>query len=74
MAVFNTLGFRLGGAHFHLGVAVASLVFLVYPVGTVGSAVFGRLADQLGRRTVLPFGALLAAPARCSLCRRRCRP
>ena len=60
VAVFNTLGFRLGDAPFHLGVAVASLVFLVYPVGTVSSTLFGRLAGRLGRRTVLPFGAALA--------------
>ena len=44
IAVFNTLGFRLQGAPFHLGLGVASLVLLVYPLGSVSSAVFGRLA------------------------------
>jgi YNFM family putative membrane transporter len=61
MAVLNTLGFRLAGAPFHLGLGVASLVFLVYPLGTVSSALFGRLADEHGRRAVLPLGCLLAA-------------
>ncbi len=60
VAVFNTLGFRLSGAPFHLGLGAASLVFLVYPLGTVSAVAFGRLADRLGRRAVLPVGCLLA--------------
>lgn len=59
VAVFNTLGFRLAESPFHLGLGAASLVFLVYPLGTVSSAWFGRLADQLGRRVVLPSGCVL---------------
>ncbi|MBZ5737706.1 MFS transporter [Nocardioides mangrovi] len=60
VAVFNTLGFRLEAAPFHLGLGAASLVFLVYPLGTVSSAVSGRMADRLGRRAVLPAGCVLA--------------
>ena len=60
VAIFNTLGFRLSGAPFHLGLGAASLVFLVYPVGTVAAVVFGRLADRFGRRAVLPVGCLIA--------------
>jgi len=60
VAVFNTLGFRLAEAPFHLGLGAASLVFLVYPVGTASATVFGRSADRYGRRTVLPLGCLLA--------------
>ena len=60
VAVFNTLGFRLEAAPFHLGIGAASLVFLVYPLGTVSSTVSGRLADRLGRRAVLPVGCALA--------------
>ncbi|MGN6636819.1 MAG: MFS transporter [Oryzihumus sp.] len=60
VAVFNTLGFRLAGPPYVLGLGAASLVFLVYPMGTVSSTLFGRLADSHGRRTVLPLGALLA--------------
>jgi YNFM family putative membrane transporter len=61
VAVFNTLGFRLSDAPFHLGLGAASLVFLVYPVGSLSSVAFGRLADRHGRRAVLPVGCLLAA-------------
>jgi YNFM family putative membrane transporter len=60
VAVFNTLGFRLEAAPYHLGLGVASLVFLVYPLGTVSSTVSGRLADRLGRRAVMPAGCALA--------------
>jgi len=60
VAVFNTLGFRLAGAPYHLGLGAASLVFLVYPVGTASAAAFGRWADHYGRRAMLPVGCLLA--------------
>jgi YNFM family putative membrane transporter len=60
VAVFNTLGFRLETAPFHLGLAAASLVFLVYPVGTLSSTLFGRMADRFGRRAVMPIGCVLA--------------
>lgn len=60
VAVFNTLGFRLSGAPFRLSLAAASAVFLVYPVGTASSTLFGRLADRFGRRAVLPVGCGLA--------------
>ena len=60
VAVFNALGFRLAAAPFHLSLGAASLIFLVYPVGTASSVVFGRLADSFGRRAVLPIGCALA--------------
>lgn len=58
--MFNTVGFRIEPAPFELGLGAASLVFLVYPLGTLGSALSGRLADAYGRRTVLPAGSLVA--------------
>lgn len=60
VAVFNALGFRLAGAPFHLGVGAASMVFLVYLLGSVSSTVAGRLADRFGRRAVAPLGCLMA--------------
>jgi YNFM family putative membrane transporter len=59
VAVYNGLGFRLAAAPFHLSPAALALVFLVYPVGSASSAQAGRLADRIGRRTVLPLGVLL---------------
>jgi YNFM family putative membrane transporter len=59
VAVYNALGFRLTAPPFSLGLGAAGLVFLVYPVGTVSSAVAGRLADRFGRRTVVPVGCLI---------------
>ncbi|GIL37170.1 MFS transporter [Phycicoccus sp. DTK01] len=59
-AVFNTLGFRVEAAPFHLGLGAASLLFLVYPAGSLGSALAGRLADRVGRRAVAPVGVVVA--------------
>ncbi len=60
VAVFNAVGFRLTAAPFALGIGAASLVFLVYPLGSISASVAGRLADAHGRRAVLPLGCLLA--------------
>ena len=60
VAVFNTIGFRLSDSPFELGVGAASLVFLVYPVGSLSATAFGRWADRRGRRAVLPVGCVLA--------------
>lgn len=57
VAMLNVVGFRLEAPPFGLGLGAASLVFLVYPLGTVSAASFGRLADRVGRRAVLPIGA-----------------
>jgi YNFM family putative membrane transporter len=61
IAVFNALGFRLMSAPFALGAGAASAVFLVYPIGSLSSAVSGRLADRFGRRAIMPGGAVLTA-------------
>ena len=60
VAVFNTLGFRLTSGPHHLGLGAVSLVYLVYVLGTLSSAVSGRLADRFGRRAILPSGCVLA--------------
>jgi YNFM family putative membrane transporter len=61
VAVYNALGFRLAAAPYDLGQAAIAAVFLVYPIGSLSSAWAGRLADRVGRRSVLPCGVLLAA-------------
>jgi YNFM family putative membrane transporter len=60
VAVYNAMGFRLTSAPFHLSVGVAGLVFLAYPVGTLSSAVAGRMAERFSRRAVVPVGCLVA--------------
>ncbi len=60
VAVYNVLGFRLTSAPFGLGVGAASLLFLAYPLGSLSSVASGRLADRIGRRAVLPVGAVIA--------------
>ena len=60
VAVYNALGFRLTTGPHHLGIGAVSLVYLVYLLGTVSSAVSGRLADRFGRRAILPSGCTVA--------------
>lgn len=60
VAVFNALGFRLTGGPHHLSLAAISLLYLVYPLGTLSSSWSGSLADRYGRRAVLPAGCALA--------------
>ena len=53
VSVFNALGFRLESSPYDLSPGVASLVFLVYALGSVASTAAGRLADRHGRRAVV---------------------
>ncbi len=53
MTLFNYLGFRLQAEPFNLSQTVAGLVFLAYPIGSVGSAFFGARAAKYGRGPVL---------------------
>lgn len=60
VAVLNALGFRLTAAPYDLSVGTISLVYLVYALGSVSSAVSGRVADRIGRRATVPAGAAIA--------------
>jgi YNFM family putative membrane transporter len=60
VAVYNVLGLRLTSHPFHLSVFEASLVFAVYPLGSAGSALAGRLAEKKGRPIVIMAGGLFA--------------
>ncbi|WP_026163692.1 MFS transporter [Kribbella catacumbae] len=60
VAVYNATGFRLAAAPYGLGPGLASLVFVVYLLGSAGSAVAGRFADAYGRRAVVPVGCVVA--------------
>ena len=60
VAVLNALAFRLSAAPYDLSVGTISLVFLVYALGSVSSAVSGRVADRIGRRATIPVGCAIA--------------
>ena len=53
MTLYNYLGFRLQEAPFNLSPGLAGLVFLAYPLGSLGSAWLGALASRWGRGPVL---------------------
>jgi YNFM family putative membrane transporter len=61
VTVFSATGFRLTAAPFHLSAGTAGLVFLVYPAGSLSSAVAGRLAGRFPRPAVMSASCLLAA-------------
>jgi YNFM family putative membrane transporter len=60
VAIYNVLGLRLTAQPYHLSVFQASLVFCVYPLGSVSSALAGRLAERAGRPVVVLTGCLVA--------------
>jgi MFS transporter, YNFM family, putative membrane transport protein len=60
VAVYNGLGFRLEAQPYGLSEAAIAAIFLVYPIGSLSSAVAGRLADRVGRRRVLPAAVTIA--------------
>lgn len=59
MAVYNVLGFRLTDQPFGLSQAVASLLFLSYTAGMIGSAMAGSATLRWGRYGVLTTATLL---------------
>jgi YNFM family putative membrane transporter len=59
VAVYNASGFRFAASPYELGPGLASLVFVVYLVGSAASATAGRLADSYGRHLVVPIGCLV---------------
>ena len=69
MTVFNYLGFRLQAEPFLLTQALAGLIYVVYPAGSVASAFMGGQAARHGRGRVLvaslclmTLGLLLMTP------------
>jgi len=53
VTVYNYLGFRLLGPHFHLSQTMVGLIFVVYLAGSTASTVAGRLVDRFGRPRLL---------------------
>ena len=53
VAIYNYVGFRLLAPPYGLAQSQVALVFVVYLVGSLGSAWMGALAGRVGRRKVL---------------------
>jgi YNFM family putative membrane transporter len=59
--LYNYLSFDLEGPPYRLSQAAVGWIFLTYIFGTIGSASMGRVADRIGRRTVLRLGIGITA-------------
>jgi MFS transporter, YNFM family, putative membrane transport protein len=59
VTVYNYLGFRLLGPHFHLSQTVVGLIFVVYLAGSTASTIAGRLVDRFGRPRLLWVTAVI---------------
>ena len=71
VTTYNYIGFRLEAAPFSLSQGAIGLVYSIYLVGAVASAVMGELAGRYGRRRVIgiafafmPIGVVLTLPDR----------
>ncbi|MEH3158912.1 MAG: MFS transporter [Sphingomonas taxi] len=61
VTLYNYIGFRLLGPPYRLSQTAVGLVFLLYVLGSVSSALFGSFAGRIGRRRVfwLPIVLLI---------------
>lgn len=59
VTVYNYIGYRLTGPPFSLSQTAVGSIFVVYLLGIVASAVFGRMADRYGRPPVLTAALVL---------------
>jgi YNFM family putative membrane transporter len=55
VTTYNYIGFRLEAPPFSLSPAAIGLVYCIYLVGTVASALMGELAGRYGRRRIIGF-------------------
>jgi YNFM family putative membrane transporter len=69
VTTYNYIGFRLEAPPFSLSPTTIGLVYCIYLVGAVASAVLGELAGRYGRRRVIgfaiafmPVGVILTLP------------
>ncbi len=59
VTTYNYIGFRLAQPPFSLSQSAIGLVFSIYLIGAVSSAVMGELAGRYGRRRVIGFAIVL---------------
>ncbi len=69
VTTYNYIGFRLEAAPFSLSQTTIGLVYCIYLIGAVASAMMGELAGRYGRRRVIgfaiafmPIGVLMTLP------------
>ncbi|MBW3112598.1 MFS transporter [Bacillus sp. MCCB 382] len=59
VSLYNYIGFELIAPPYSLSQTVVGFIFIVYIVGTFSSTWMGMLADQYGKRKVLPLSLVI---------------
>ncbi|TMU87062.1 MFS transporter [Bacillus sp. BHET2] len=59
VSLYNYIGFELIAPPYSLSQTVVGFIFIVYIVGTFSSTWMGMLADQYGKRKILPLSLLI---------------
>lgn len=59
VALYNYVGYLLVGPPFDLSQTAVGSIFVVYVMGTVSSALMGRLSDDFGQRGVILLGVAI---------------
>lgn len=59
VSLYNYTGYRLSEPPYDLGQTVIGAIFLVYVFGIVGSTVFGRISDRIGRARAMVAALLI---------------
>jgi YNFM family putative membrane transporter len=62
VSVYNYVSYRLAAPPFSLSQGAIGAIFIVYLLGIAASAVFGRIADAIGRPPVLVIAIVLMGP------------
>ncbi|MCC5803572.1 MFS transporter [Rossellomorea vietnamensis] len=59
VSLYNYIGFELIAPPYSLSQTVVGFIFIVYIVGTFSSTWMGMLADQYGKRKILPLSLII---------------
>ena len=59
VSLYNYTGYRLSEPPYDLGQTLIGAIFLVYVFGIVGSTVFGRISDRIGRKRAMVTALLI---------------
>ncbi len=66
VSLYNYIGFELIAPPYSLSQTVVGFIFIVYIVGTFSSTWMGMLADQYGKKNILPLSLIILLAGVCT--------